>query len=305
MNIKIASSKAPFLALGLALVALNSWGQTLRVDSVIDSLGTTKRLEKPAARVVSLSPSATEALFAVGATVVGNTTYCNFPPEAKQVAKIGGFSARSMSVEKILSLRPDLIVSSGRIHAAVVDQLARYGIPVYAYSPASFVEIGEGLRNLGTLTGNPARGKDEADRLAAELAKIAAIVATIPENERLKVFWEVYDEPLMTCGSSTFQHAIVAAAGGKDIFTDLSAAWPTVSGEEVIARAPQVIMGADDHGEKMTYSSIASRPGWSQIPAVKDKRIVLLPTELVSGPGPRIAKGVYLAAKALYPRLFP
>ncbi|MEW6548739.1 MAG: helical backbone metal receptor [Spirochaetota bacterium] len=294
----------------LALVcAVNSWGQTPKVDprAVVaqDSLGAAVRLEKPAARVVSLSPSATETLFAVGAAVVGNTTYCNFPPEAKNVAKIGGFSAKSMSVEKILSLKPDLVVSSGKIHALVTEQLARYGIPVYAYSPESFAEIGEGLKNLGSLTGNPSRGTAEADRLAADIGKIASIVSTIPEKERLKVFWEVYDEPLMTCGSSTFQHAILTAAGGKDIFSDLSAAWPTVSGEEVIARAPQVIMGADDHGDKMSIASIASRPGWSQIPAVKDKKIFLLPTELVSGPGPRIAQGIYLAAKALYPRYFP
>ena len=121
----------------LALVcAVNSWGQTPKVDprAVVaqDSLGAAVRLEKPAARVVSLSPSATETLFAVGAAVVGNTTYCNFPPEAKNVAKIGGFSAKSMSVEKILSLKPDLVVSSGKIHALVTEQLARYGIPVYA-----------------------------------------------------------------------------------------------------------------------------------------------------------------------------
>jgi iron complex transport system substrate-binding protein len=291
------------LAIYLILGALgfNVWGQT----PIIDSLGLKINLEKSAQRVVSLSPSATEALFAVGANVVGNTTYCNYPPEAKNVVKIGGFSAKSMSVEKILSLRPDLVVSSGKIHEAVVEQLRRYGIAVYSYAPDSFLGIGQGLKNLGTLTGNSSRGKSEADRLASEIEKIASIVSTIPEKDRLKVFWEVYDEPLMTCGSTTFQHAIVVAAGGKDIFSDLTASWPTVSGEEVIARAPQVIMGADDHGDKMTYSSIASRPGWGQIPAVKEKRIYLLPAELVSGPGPRIAQGIYLAAKALYPRYFP
>ena len=124
-------------------------------------------------------------------------------------------------------------------------------------------------------------------------------------DQRPSVFWEVYHEPLMTCGAATFQHAIVEAAGGLDIFSDLKGSWPRVSSEEVIARSPQVIMGADDHGEALEYESIAARPGWLQIPAVKNRRIILLPTYLVSGPGPRIVHGIYLAAKALHPRLFP
>jgi len=260
---------------------------------------------QPSRRVISLSPAATELLFAVGASVVGNTTYCTYPAEALEVTKIGGFSAESMSIEKILSLRPDLVVSSGKIHQTVTDEIAKYGIRIYVYAPKNFDEIARGIIEVGILTGNEARARQEAKKLLDKIDGVRKVVAAIPVDQRPTVFWEVYDQPLMTCGPTTFQHAIVETAGGRNIFGDLKTDWPMVSSEEVVARAPQVIMGADDHGENFTVKAISARPGWSTIPAVRNMRIIYLPTALVSGEGPRIAEGVYLAAKALYPRLFP
>lgn len=270
-----------------------------------DFVGKSVQLARPAARIVTLSPASTEVMFAVGANVVGNTTYCLYPPEAAKVTKIGGFSASSMSVEKILSLKPDLVVSSGDIHKKVTDELVKFGIPVFAYAPDNFAEIGDGIKALARLTGRPEEGEKVARSMEERLADIQRKLAAVPESQRLSIFWEIYDDPLMTCGASTFQHAIVVAAGGRDIFSDLPGSWPRVSAEEVIRRAPQVIMGADDHGDKMSVDLIAGRPGWHLVPAVRDRRIVLLPSALVSSPGPRIVEGVYLAAKALYPRLFP
>lgn len=270
----------------------------------VDSLGTVVSLPKPASRVVSLSPASTEALFAVGANVVGVTTYCLYPPEALKAAKIGGFSADSMSIEKILSLKPDLVVSAGSFHKGVTDELARYGIRSFVYGPGDFAGIEKGILALGLLTGNAKKAEAVVSAMSASIRAVRDKVAAIPENKRLSVFWEIYDDPIMTCGASTFQHEIVEAAGGKDIFSDIQKAWPVVSSEEVIRRAPQVIMGADDHGDRLTQSSIAARPGWNLIPAVKTGRIILLPNAPVSIPGPRVAEGVLLAAKALYPELF-
>jgi len=287
------------------LAASTLCGQAPRSVQATDSSGKTVSLPKAAARVVSLAPASTEALFAVGANVVGDTTYCLYPPEAVNVTKIGGFSAKSMSIEKILSLRPDLVVSTGSIHQSVTDELARFGIPSFAYSPGNFDEIAAGIVSIGTLVGRKETAILVASALLEKIAKVKRVADAIPAAERLSVFWEVYDEPLMTCGTSTFQHAIVEAAGGKDIFSDLSGSWPRISSEEVIQRAPQVIMGADDHGDKLTLASVSARPGWNLIPAVRSRSIILLPTALVSGPGPRIADGVLAAAKALYPRYFP
>jgi len=271
----------------------------------VDSLGLMVRLAKPASRIVSLSPASTEVLFAVGATVVGDTTYCVYPPEALAVEKVGGFSADSMSIEKILSLKPDLVVSNGKIHKPATDELARYGIPIFAYDPSGFDGIAEGIIAIGTLAGRKEAAILVASIMKEKIAKIEKTLAVIPASQRLSVFWEVYDDPLMTCGSATFQHAIVEAGGGRDIFSDLPGSWPMVSAEEVIRRAPQVIMGADDHGEALTLAAIAKRPGWNLVPAVRTGKIILLPTGLVSNPGPRVADGVLSVAKALYPRLFP
>ena len=271
----------------------------------VDTAGTALKLSKPAARVVSLAPASTEVLFAIGANVVGDTTYCVYPPEAERVAKVGGFSADSMSLEKILSLKPDLVVSNGKIHKPITDELARYGVPTFAYDPGSFDAIASAMTELGKLTGRQDAAKLVAKAMLDKIAAVRKTVAAIPAAERLSVFWEVYDEPLMTCGAATFQHAIVEAAGGIDVFADLPGAWPMVSGEEVIRRAPRAIMAADDHGDKLTLAGLAARPGWGLVPAVRAGRLILLPTGLVSNPGPRVADGVLAAAKALYPRYFP
>jgi iron complex transport system substrate-binding protein len=296
------------LAAALFLLgAFPSFGQGVGQSAVqgADTAGTLLKLAKPAVRVVSLSPASTEVLFAIGANVVGDTTYCVYPPEAERVAKIGGFSADSMSLEKILSLKPDLVVSNGKIHRPITDELARYGIPTFAYDPAGFDAIASAMTELGKLTGRQDAAKLVARAMLDKIAAVRKIAAAIPASERLSVFWEVYDEPLMTCGASTFQHAILEAAGGIDIFADLPGSWPMVSDEEVIRRAPKAIMAADDHGDKLTLAGLAARPGWSLVPAVRSRRLILLPTGLVTNPGPRVADGVLAAAKALYPRYFP
>ncbi|HEY9054541.1 MAG TPA: cobalamin-binding protein [Rectinemataceae bacterium] len=295
--------RAAVAAAILAICAGNVFAQGSSLEA-IDSAGAIVRLSKPAARVVSLGPAPTEMLFAVGAKVVGVTSYCLYPPEAASLPKIGGFSAQSMSLEKILSLRPELVVSSGAVHREIAQDIARYGIPVYVYDPADFEGIAAGLEALGRLTGNEARGKAEAADFRARLASIRKVLEGLPESKKPKVFWEVYDEPLMTCGLSTFQHAIVEAAGGRDIFSDLKTPWPVVSSEEIVARAPEVIMAADDHEDKLTLASLAKRPGWASVPAIRTGRVVLLPTALVSVAGPRVVDGVRLAAKFLHPELF-
>ena len=291
-------------AAAFLLLAAEPWAQGARNLDAIDSMGVAISLKAPALRVVSLAPASTEVLFAVGATVVGDTTYCINPPEAIDVPKIGGFSADSISIEKILSLKPDLVVSNGKIHRAVTEALARYGIVSYAYDPSTFAQIAQGMETLGRLTGNEARGRAAAKAFNDKLDSVKKALSGLATDQKPTVFWEVYNEPLMTCGSPTFQHAIIEAAGGRDIFSDLKTAWPVISSEEILARAPQFIMAADDHGEQLTLEALMKRPGWSGLPAVRNRHLVLLPTAMVSAPGPLIADGVLAAARALHPELF-
>jgi iron complex transport system substrate-binding protein len=304
IKVTIALGKA---ALALALSLAAGAAAFAAPASAVDSLGRKVELRAPARRIVSLSPEATEALYAVGAgpAMVGDTSYCDYPAEAKGLAKIGGFSSDTISVEKIVSLRPDLVVTAGALHQPVEAALAKLGIPFYAYLPSSFAQIEESMAALGVLAGDAAKGRAAAAALEASLAKVRALTAALPESKRPTVFWQVYDEPLMTCGANSFPHQVLELAGGRDIFAEIPGPWPVVSAEEVLRRAPQFILSPDDMGDKVDAAKLAARPGWAAIPAVRDKRIALLKADLVSRAGPRIADGVLAALRALHPELLP
>jgi iron complex transport system substrate-binding protein len=259
--------------------------------TVTDSLKRTVVMRARPARIISLSPANTEILFAVGAgdRVVGVTTYCNYPPEAASREKVGGFSAETMSLEKILSLKPDLVVSDGAIHRRLVASLEALGLTVYAKEPVSF----DAADAAAVVGGMKARLSAVQDRLAS-----------VPQSARPTVFWEVFDEPLMTAGKGTFVTELLTLAGGKNIFGSFPVAWPQVSEEEVIRLNPAVIMGADDHGDKLTVEQVKKRPGWAKIDAVTSGRIYLVNADIVSRAGPRLAEGVEAIARALYPKLF-
>jgi len=297
-------------ALALALVLTGSAlpaAPASPAATALDSLGRSISLAAPARRIVSLSPEATEALFAIGAgkLVVGDTEYCDYPPEAKKVAKIGGFAADTISIEKVLGLRPDLVLSAGSIHQPIEAALAKLGIPVFAYLPTTFAGIEEQLKALGALTGLVDKAGAVAASMRATLEKARSLTASLPDSRRPRVFWQVYDEPLMTCGSDSFPHKVLELAGGKDIFSDLRGPWPVVSAEEVLRRAPEFILSPSDMGDRVDPAKLAARPGWTSIPAVRNKRIILLPADLVSRAGPRIAEGVLAALRALHPELLP
>lgn len=300
-NMKTARHAAAILLLAAAFAAGGA------AQTVVDSAGRSLSLPAPARRIVSLSPAATEAVFAVGAgsSLVGDTTYCDFPEAATKLPKVGGFSASTISIERIVALRPDLVLTAGAgMHGSVEAALARLSIPVFAYDPQDFGSIAAGMNAIGDLAGAGESARKASASMLASIAQIKTALASTPGDKRPAVFWEVYDEPLMTCGAATFPHAIIEAAGGRDIFTDLPGAWPRVSAEEVIRRAPDFIMGADDHGDKLTVSGVAARPGWSTVPAVRKGQILLFPANIVSRASPRIAEGVMALAKALHPGLF-
>ncbi|HET7838282.1 MAG TPA: helical backbone metal receptor [Rectinemataceae bacterium] len=296
-----------FALVALAFLALSAADGAAQGVSAVDSLGRKVSLDAPAARIVSLSPAATEALFAVGAgpKLVGDTTYCDYPEEARSLPKVGGFVAETVSVERVLALKPDLVVSGGSLHAGLEASLRRLGLRVFAYEPGDFRGVADAMMALGALSGTPGAALKAAAALTGAIKRITDATSAIPIAQRPRVLWLVYDDPLMTCGSVSLPHAILEAAGGRDIFADLKGPWPQVSSEEVIRRAPEVILSPDDMGDKVSAARIGQRPGWSTVPAVRSGRILLLPAALVSRAGPRVAAGVMAAAKALHPELFP
>jgi iron complex transport system substrate-binding protein len=129
-------------------------------------------------------------------------------------------------------------------------------------------------------------------------------VAAIPAEARPTVYWEVYDDPLTTAGPATFIGQLIDLAGATSSFADASEEYPQVSAEAVFARDPQVILGPDSQGMKLSPDTIAQRPGWADVRAVRDGRIYLLDGDIVSRPGPRLADALEALVAVLYPESF-
>lgn len=275
--------------------------------TVTDVLGRQVTIKAPPQRIVSLAPSNTERLFAIGAgeKVVGVTIYDNYPPQVQTLEQIGGYVAKSISVEKILSLKPDLVLSRGVIQQAVIASLERVGLPVVAIEPSDFEAVYAAIVLVGRLTGHEQQAAQVVAHMQHRVARIREKVAVIPPEQRVRVFYKVYDKPLITAGPSTFIGHMITMAGGVNIFADLTKSYPQVSAEEVLRRNPAVILSPTSHGIPLSSTSTRQHPGWRHLDAVKHDRFYSLDDDLISRPGPRLVEGLEIIVKALYPDLLP
>lgn len=275
--------------------------------TLTDDLGREVIVSTRPQRIVSLAPSHTEILFAIGAgeQVVGVTSYCSYPQEAQSREQVGGFSAETISVEKIVALEPDLVLSAGKIHETVSEALERAGITVYAVDAETFDKVYASIEALGRMTGHSEEATNLVAHMKERVAAVESVVAGIPAEERPTVFWETWDDPLMTAGPTTFAGQMIEKAGGVNLFTDVTKPYAEISIEEVIQRNPDVIMGPDTHGEDLTTDQIATRPGWETVKAVQDGRIYVFDGDITSRAGPRIVDGLEMIARALHPDRFP
>jgi iron complex transport system substrate-binding protein len=248
------------------------------------STGSEQRL-----RIISLVPSATELLFEVGARdqVVGVTTSCLYPPEAQEKEKIGGLI---VDIEKVLSLRPDLILSSPIARKASGD-LQRLGLRVVTIEANTFEEIAEQLRRVGGLTGHAQEGDVAADRLLARVRAVEARVGGLPPPT---VFFETGGDPILTAGPRSYPGDALRRAGGQNIMYDLDRPWGTVSWEVVLKRDPEVILIA--HASQ----ALPARAGWEKLRAVQAGRVHHVPKEAFYYPTPRLAEGLELAARLFH-----
>ncbi len=253
-------------------------------------------LEKEPKRIVSLMPSNTEILFALGAgeQVVGVTDEDNYPEQAGKLPKVGSFK---VNVEKIVSLKPDLVVANSGNEKEVLNQLRNMGIPVLVTDSQTIKEVYETIQLISLAT-NRAR---EADILVANMEKKARTiygkVVNVPENKKAKVWFEL-DPNLFTVGGDTFMNELIERAGGKNVAEGLKG-WPKVSPEQVVKWNPDVIFTTYGGVEE-----IKKREGWQSLAAVKENRVYALDPGLLNRPGPRIYQGIEQMAKILYPEKF-
>ncbi|MCX7841093.1 MAG: cobalamin-binding protein [Anaerolineae bacterium] len=274
---------------------------TPAAQTVTDDVGRTVTIKGVPQRIVSLAPSNTEVLYALGlgARVVGVTEFCNYPPEAKEKPKIGGFA--KIDLERVVGLNPDLVLATN-IHAkSVVPELEKRGITVIVAEPKNVNDVLAKITFIGKLTGT----SDNAAKLTAQMqARIDAVTSKVATAKtKPRVYYEI-DKTFFTAGPGSFINDMIVKAGGINIAADAKTAYPQLTAEAIIAKDPEVILlGSMNFGE--TPDVVRARPGWANISAVKNGRIVPIPNEdVISRPGPRIVEGLELIARALYPELF-
>jgi iron complex transport system substrate-binding protein len=254
---------------------------------VTDDTGAVVQLSAPARRIVSLAPHATELLFAAGAgeRVVGVVAGSNFPPEAARLPVIGDVFA--LDLERIVALKPDLIVTWPYTTTPQVAMLRDRGIAVFTTDPRTIDGIAADLERLGELAGT----RFEAQRAATAFrAAIADATRTVAQRRRLRVFYQIWDTPVFTIGGGSLITQAIAACGGDNVFARLALPAPTVSVEAVLAGRPDVIVAGTDGAARPPWLDAWTR--WRELPAARDGNLFVVDANLLHRPGPRFAEGV-------------
>jgi iron complex transport system substrate-binding protein len=272
--------------------------------TLTDGLDREITLDGPAQRVVSIAPSNTEILFAVGAgsQVVGRDEFSDYPAEAASIDSVGG-SMGQYSTEAIVALEPDLVLAAEINPPELVKQLEDLGLTVYYLkNPTTIEEMYTNLEIVAQLTGQDAT--ELVDSLKARVAAVDEKIA--PISSRPSVFYEIdASDPSKpyTYGPGTFGNLLIERAGGFNVGSELSDPYPQISLEQLVVSNPSfIVLGDSIWGT--TPESVKGRPGWGTIEAVKSGNIFPFDDNLVSRPGPRLVDGLEQLAKLLRPELF-
>lgn len=268
--------------------------------TVTDSAGNQVIINAAPKRILSLAPAHTETLYALGLgeRVVGVTEYCNYPPEAANKPKVGGFA--NIDMEQVIGLQPDLVLATTLHLKEVVPALAERGVTVFVAQPETVSGTLDAILTIGRITG---QGKSAQILVDQMQQRIETVQAKIKDAPRPKVFWELGPE-LYTAGPGSFLNDLILLAGGQNVAADADSPWPQLSLETIILKDPDVVVLAD-HNYGETIQKVKERPGWDKINAVKMGRLVELTNDdIVSRPGPRIVEGLEFLAQALHPDLF-
>jgi ABC-type Fe3+-hydroxamate transport system substrate-binding protein len=266
----------------------------------VDDLGRRVYLAKPARRVVSLSPSSTEILFAVGldSEIVGVTTFCDYPPQAKVKAKIG---SSIPNLEAIIGLKPDLVLGQDFIRPDVLAKLEQLRVPIFLMSPKTVEDIFGHINTVGRLVGHEKEARLVVQGLRDRLAEVGRRLA---RAKRIRIFYVVNTDPLISIGSASFIHQMIEVAGGENIAGRMTMPYPKVSLEEVIRKDPEVIIFPVGTTEGIPEAEQNGWRKWTGLSAVAHHRLYQVQGVLVNRPGPRVLEGIEVLAHLLHPEVF-
>ena len=271
--------------------------------TVTDDLGRTVALPSSVDRVVSLAPNLTEIVHAAGAgdRLVAITSSGDYPPPVDTLPHV---SALPVDFEAIAAQEPDLVLATDQINApGDTDTFEALDVPIYFFSFDSLDDIVASIRTTGQLLGTEPAATDRATALQSAFDALRARTDSIPTDERPRTLVLVGDDTLYSFGKGSYVHTLVDLAGGRSITADLENQAPTLSDEYVLQQKPDVIVGL--WGTDYDSSRLLDlHPTWDVVPALRNDRLISLPTSLVARPGPRVLEGTQVLARRLHPERF-
>ena len=262
---------------------------------VTDDAGFRVELAQPARRIVSLAPHVTEMLFAAGAGqwIVGAVSFSDYPPQAEEIPRVGSYNA--MDLEAIIAKQPDLVVAWGSGNPArIIDKLKQLGVNVYITEPQRLALIPDDIERLGRLTG-------QAETAAAAARQFRQRLRQLQENRPtgvpVRVFYQIWDRPLMTIGGQQMISEVLSLCGGRNIFADLNGLAPQIDLESVLAANPEAIIFATAQDRVPQWRQSWLR--WPQLEAVRRDNVFALNPDLLHRHGPRIIEGAEALCQVL------
>lgn len=256
-------------------------------------------------RIISLAPSNTETLFALGLAdkIVGVTEYCNYPPEAQEKNLVGGFS--TVDMELVIELDPDLILAANMHKDDLVPELERRGFNVMIIAPETIDEVLDSILQIGDVTGVSEAAIQLVTEMRARIGAVTDTITSLQESDIPGVLYITWHEPIWTLGKGTITHELIEIAGATNIMADIEGHGQTEL-ETIIWRNPQIILASSGHGSAedslVTWAQTEDR--LSEVDARKVGRVYQLDSDLVTRPGPRIVEGLEIIAKYIHPNLF-
>jgi len=283
-------------AMTLAAIACSGDPQpaTSGPSLIVDDFDDTLRVSTPAARIVSLNPTTTEILFAIGAgsRLVGRTKWDSWPDSAKYVDDVG--DALRPNIEAVLAKKPDLVLLyASNDNRTAAKQLQASGVRVLAMKVDSIAEFERVTTVLGALVGEEQRAKSVVDSVRATLERVRRATASLPKTT---VFYHTWEKPIITIGKHSFLNELVEIAGGKNVYDDVLAVSPIVTLEDIVSRNPEVILV----GPPVVPMLRASKP-WQVVPAVKARKIFAYDTNVVGRPSVTMGMAAVNLANLLHP----
>ena len=284
-----------FLSVSFTILCVNlAWAVT-----VIDEIGRSVKINPSPQRIVSLAPGITETLYALNLDhqIAGVTTFCDWPSAARKKTRIGGFT--NPSIEKIISLKPDLILATADGNRKdTVQQLERLGLAVYVTKPSDTDGVLRSIVNIGQITNREADARKLVKKLKGRLDNITA---QIKHKNKPRVFFQLGMEPIITAGRGTLIDDVIERAGGVNVAGHDTANYPRYSAEGIMAASPEVIVFAPMVNDREFVMVKRFWTRYGEVPAVKNNRIYPINADLINRASPRIVDAVEKLALIFHP----